>query len=282
MGSTTNTSGSANTAIGTAALHINTTGTYNTATGQGAMWLNTTGRNNTAVGQIALRSNTTGSYNIGIGSNGGAALTTGSNNIDIGNSGLAAENRTIRIGTVSGALAQTNTYIAGIYGVTVNNISPMPVYIDTSGHLGTISSSARFKEAIRPMNKASEPILSLQPVTFRYKPEFGADKTPQFGLVAEEVEKVDPELVVHDEQGKPYSVRYDAVNAMLLNEFQKEHHKVEAQESTIAQLEAKTTRQEQEIAALTASVKEQAAQIQKVNARLAVDRPSTRVVSASR
>ena len=132
------------------------------------------------------------------------------------------------------------------------------------------------------MDKASEAILALQPVTFRYKHELDPGKVPQFGLVAEQVEKVNPDLVMRDDQGKPFAVRYEAVNAMLLNEFLKEHRKVAAQESTITQLEAKTTRQDKEIAALTASVKEQSAQIQKVSAQLTVDRPAPRLVSVAR
>ena len=169
--------------------------------------------------------NTTGSNNIALGFNAGFNLTTGSNNIDIGNTGVAAgESNTIRIGTEG---TQKATFIAGISGVTV--AGGVGVIIDTNGHLGTVVSSARFKDEIKPMDKASEAILALQPVTFRYKKELDPDGIPQFGLVAEQVEKVNPDLVARDEQGKPYTVRYEAVNAMLLNEFLKEHRKVEEQ-----------------------------------------------------
>jgi len=145
------------------------------------------------------------------------------------------------------------------------------VIIDSSGHLGTVQSSARFKEAIKPLDKASEAILALKPVTFRYKQELDPHAIPQFGLVAEQVEKVNPDLVARDEQGKPYTVRYEAVNAMLLNEFLKEHRKVE-------KLEATAVEQQKAIHALTASLKEQASKIQKVSDQLEVSRAASRVV----
>src|SRR5262249_35859089 len=148
----------------------------------------------------------------------GQNLTTGSNNIDISNAGAANESNKIRIGT-SGT--HTNTFIAGISGVTV--AGGVGVIIDARGHLGTVVSSERFKEKITPMDTASEAILALRPVTFRYKHDLDPEGIPQFGLVAEEVEKVNPDLVARDEQGKSYTVRYEAVNAMLLNEFLKEH-----------------------------------------------------------
>src|SRR6267378_1797356 len=236
-----NTTGSQNTATGVEALINNTTGGDNTADGFDALLHNTTGINNTANGVNALEINTvghdniadgfqallnnTGSNNIGLGSNAGATLTTGSNNIDIGNLGVAGEANTIRIGK-SGT--QKKTFIAGIRGVTV--ASGVGVIVGTSGQLGTVVSSARFKEAIEPMDKASEALLALQPVTFRYKHELDPDGVPQFGLIAEEVEKVNPDLVVRDEDGNVNTVRYEAVNAMLLNEFLKEHRKVEGLE----------------------------------------------------
>jgi hypothetical protein len=211
-----NTTGSENTANGGQALFFNTTGSNNAATGYFALANNTTGANNTASGVFALLLNT-GSNNIGLGQNAGSNLTTGSNNIDIGAFGAAGESNTIRIGTKQ---THRSTFIAGISGATVP--TGVPVIIDNNGHLGTTISSARFKEAIKPMDKASEAILSLQPVTFRYKDELDPEGIPQFGLVAEQVEKVDPDLVARDEQGKPFTVRYEAVNAMLLNEFLKE------------------------------------------------------------
>jgi len=144
-----------------------------------------------------MRNNTTGSFNIALGDNAGVSLTTGSNNIDIGNKGVAAEANTIRIGKVG---TQTNTFIAGISGVTV--AGGVAIIIDTSGHLGTMTSSARFKDAIKPMDKASEAIFALQPVTFRYKHELDPGSIAQFGLVAEQVEKVNPALVARDADGK--------------------------------------------------------------------------------
>jgi hypothetical protein len=145
---------------------------------------------------------------------------------------VAGESRTIRIGSRQ---AHKNAYIAGINGVTV--AGGIGVVIDDHGHLGTTTSSVRYKSDIKAMNQASEAILKLQPVTFHYKKELDPKAIPQFGLVAEEVEKVDPDLVVRDETGQPYSVRYETVNAMLLNEFLKEHHKVEALEAKVGQLE---------------------------------------------
>lgn len=220
--------GSWNVANGSNALGSNDGGNYNTANGAFSLLFNTTGSNNTADGQNALHSNTTGKNNTALGSNAGYNLTTGSNNIDIGNKAFAAESGKIRIGTTG---TQTNTFIAGISGVTV--AEGVGVIIDGNGHLGTINSSARYKEQIQPMGKASETLFSLEPVTFRYKHELDPAGIPQFGLVAEEVAKVNPNLVATDEQGKPYTVRYEAVNAMLLNEFLKEHRKNEEQGATI-------------------------------------------------
>ena len=160
----------------------------------------------------------------------GANLTAGDNNIDIGNAGVAGEAGVIRIGTIG---TQTATFIAGIRGVPI--IGGTEVGVNASGQLGVRASSARYKNAIKPMDKASEAILALKPVTFRYKHDLDPKGIPQFGLVAEDVEKVNPDLVARDDQGKPYTVRYEAVNAMLLNEFLKEH-KVQEQQATIIEL----------------------------------------------
>jgi hypothetical protein len=262
-----NTSGSNNTATGFAALSDNTTGSFNTANGVFALFYNTTGTNNTADGYRALLNNTTGSFNIAVGNGAGGNLTTGINNIDIGNNGVAGESKTIRIGKAS---LQIATFIAGISGATVP--TGVAVIVDSSGHLGTTTSSARFKEAVKPMDKASEAILALKPVTFRYKKELDAEGIPQFGLVAEDVENVNPDLVARDDDGKPHTVRYEAVNAMLLNEFLKEHREVQEQKATIAEFK-------KEIANLTARVKEQAAQIQKVSAQIEVTKPGAQVVN---
>jgi hypothetical protein len=192
-----NTTGHSNAATGGFALFNNTTGFQNTASGRNALLFNETGDNNIATGAFALQNNTTGDNNIAVGASAGINLTTGSNNIDIGNAGVAAESGRIRIGT-SGT--QTATFIAGINGAAIG--AGIPVRVSISGQLGTQASSARFKEAIKPMDKASEAILALKPVTFRYKEEIDPDRTPEFGLVAEEVEKVNPDLVVRDAKGK--------------------------------------------------------------------------------
>src|SRR5438874_987550 len=202
-----NTTGIDNTATGSAALTRNTTGNYNTASGVNALFYNVVGHDNTGEGFQALL-NAKGSNNIGIGSNAGANLSNGSNKIDIGNLGVAGESNKIRIGKQG---TQKNTYIAGIFGATVAN--GVPVRIDSTGHLGTLTSSARFKEAIKPMDKASEAILALKPVTFRYKEELDPEGIPQFGLIAEEVEKISPDLVVRDKDGNVNTVRYETVNA---------------------------------------------------------------------
>jgi hypothetical protein len=244
-----NTTGPANTATGTQALFHNTISNDNTATGANALFSNTTGNNNTANGESALQNNVTGSNNtadgndalqnntgsnnIAVGSQAGINLTTGSDNIEIGAPGTAGDFKTIRLGR-SGL--QAKTFIAGISGATIP--TGVAVIVDTKGHLGTVTSSARYKDNIQPMAKSSEAILSLQPVTFRYKEELDPEAIPQFGLVAEDVAKIDPDLVARDEKGKPYTVRYEAVNAMLLNEFLKEHKKVEEQASEIADLKS--------------------------------------------
>jgi hypothetical protein len=253
-----NTTGTSNTASGYQALFSNTTGANNTANGLVALENNTTGKNNTAVGMVALFSNKTGSNNTAVGANAGQNLTAGSNNIDIGANvlGVAGEANTIRIGKQG---TQKQTLIAGIFGTAV---SGSPAVVSSNGKLGVATSSARFKEGIKPMDKASETILALKPVTFRYKEELDPDKIPQFGLVAEEVEKVNPDLVVRDEEGKIMSVRYEAVNAMLLNEFLKAHRKLEQQQVTIE-------RQQKQINALTAAV-------QKVSDRLELNRTDAR------
>jgi hypothetical protein len=276
-----NTTGESNTAAGSSAMLFNTTGLENTATGVGVLLRNSTGNDNVAEGFRALSYNTTGGSNIAIGSNAGINLTTGSNNIDIGALGSAGEANTIRIGR-SGI--QTKTFIQGIRGATVAN--GVGVIVGTTGQLGTVVSSARFKEAIKPMDKASEAILALKPVTFRYKKELDPDGIPQFGLVAENVEKVNPDLVARDEKGKPFTVRYEAVNAMLLNEFLKEHRKVEDQSGKlenqarkIEEQEAVITQLKREMGAVAARLKEQDSKIQKVSAQLELSEPAPQLVT---
>jgi hypothetical protein len=250
--------GYSSTAIGDSALFSNTTGGANTVTGFQALYTNTTGHNNTADGFHALLNNTTGSFNIALGNSAGRNLTIGSNNIDIGNVGVA-ESATIRIGTAG---THTATFIAGISGAPV--INGVQVMVNSNGKLGTMPSSARFKEAIKPMDKASEAILALKPVTFRYKKEIDPKALSQFGLVAEEVEKVNPDLVGHDDQGKVYTVRYEAMNAMLLNEFLKEHRTVQEQQK--------------EIEALKTELKEQRALIRKVSDKVELNKPVPQIV----
>ncbi len=287
-----NTTGSNNTATGNSALNANLTGTFNTANGAGALFKNTIGSNNTATGLSALANNISGSNNtasgfeallfnssgnnnIAVGATAGKNIDVGSNNIDIGNVGMADESNAIRIGAKR---IHQNTFIAGIHGTTV--AGGIGVIIDGKGHLGTATSSARFKGEIKPMDKASEAILALKPVTFRYKHELDPDGVPQFGLVAEQVEKVDPDLVARDEEGKAYTVRYEAVNAMLLNEFLKEHSTVEQlkskaqeQERNSHQQEAMIAKQQKQIEALTTG-------LQKVSDRLEVSKAAPQLVAS--
>jgi hypothetical protein len=287
-----NDTGSENTATGRNALLNNDTGDNNTANGLNALFNNDTGDNNTANGRAALGNNTTGSNNIALGLSAGIELTTGDFNIDIGNVGVAGEANTIRMGT-SGPNGQTRTFIAGIRGATVGG-NAIAVVIDSDGQLGTTVSSKRFKKEIRPMDDASKAILALKPVTFQYKSD--AAETPQFGLIAEEVAEINPDLVVRDENGEIYTVRYDAVNAMLLNEFLKEHEafleqqcKVQEQEATTIALESKMEKQEVIIAqqqakmeTVLARLNEQTAQIQKVSAQVHLDKSVTKVAEAGR
>jgi hypothetical protein len=252
-----------NTAVGWSALLRNTDGGFNTATGDDALVNNITGFSNTANGAQALNNNTTGAGNTAMG--GGALFnnTTGTGNMALGiyaGIGVSTANNVICIGS-NGANLDNSCFIGNINGVTLGAGSA--VQIDANNQLGTIVSSRRFKKDIEPMDKASERILALRPVTFHYKSD--AKGIAQFGLVAEEVEKVNPDLVVRDKEGKPYSVRYEQVNAMLLNEFLKEHRKNEEQGATIAGLK-------KEVASLAATVKEQATQIQRVSAQIEVSK----------
>jgi Chaperone of endosialidase len=232
-----NTEGSSNTATGGNALFNNTTGTQNTANGVFALFSNTTGNTNTAVGLNALNGNATGSSNTAVGLN-ALHFSTGNGNTALGNGAgvnVATVDNVICIGS-AGADQGNTCFIGNIRGVTTQNGDAVPVLIDSAGQLGTASSSARFKKEIKPMDKASEAILALKPVTFQYKTD--KTSTPQFGLIAEQVAEVNPNLVVPDKDGEIYTVRYDAVNAMLLNEFLKEHRKVEQLEKQIEALTA--------------------------------------------
>jgi hypothetical protein len=249
-----NTTGGDNTAIGVSALAGNIDGNDNTAIGFAALSMNQHGVGNTAIGANTLVNNT-GSFNVAI--NGGNNLTGGIFNIDIFNDGVADESNTTRIG-----ILQNRCFISGIRDVTTGVPDAINVVIDSAGQLGTVSSSRRFKDEIKPMDQASEAILRLKPVTFHYKSDHTA--RPQFGLIAEEVAKVNPDLVVRDKNGEIYTVRYDQVNAMLLNEFLKEHRKVQELQKGMA--------------VLTTQLKEQAAQIQKVSTQLEVTKAAPQTV----
>ena len=259
-----------NTADGYQALLSNINGGNNTGIGYGALGANTTGNSNTAIGANAL-TNTTGSGNIALGSSAGVAVLAGDNNIHIGNGGANADADTIRIG-----LTQTQTFIAGIRGATTGFPNAVNVIIDSAGQLGTMNSSHRFKHKIEPMESDSESILALKPVTFRYK----SDKTDtsQFGLIAEEVAEVNPDLVVRDENGEIYTVRYDAVNAMLLNEFLKEHARVEEQDRKIVKQEATITQLKKDMDALVACLKEHDSKIQRVTDQIEMSSSASQMV----
>jgi Chaperone of endosialidase len=251
-----NTMGDFNSAFGVNALGMNSTGSFNTAVGNAALESNTNGTNNTAIGQRAL-SNSTGFDNSALGQGAGALVSTASNVICIG-------------ANVAGANVSSTTWIGHVFGVTPQNGTTAPVVVSDAGQLGTVASSERFKKDISTMEKASEAILSLRPVTFHYKSD--SKGTPQFGLVAEEVAKVNPGLVLPDKEGRPYTVRYDAVNAMLLNEFLKEHRTVQELKSVVAKQEAAAARQQKQIEALTVG-------LQKVSAQLEESKPAPQVVN---
>ncbi|OLD71204.1 MAG: hypothetical protein AUF68_10685 [Verrucomicrobia bacterium 13_1_20CM_54_28] len=280
-----NTEGALNTANGTSALGANTLGNNNTANGGGALQANTIGVANTANGTYALAGNTAGSFNTADGASALQNNTMGGSNTALGvnaGTGVTTANNVIVIGTnVAGANLDNSCYIGSIFGQPIDPATAIAVGIDASGKLGTTVSSRRFKHDIKPMAEASEAILALKPVTFHYKND--AKGTPQFGLIAEEVAQVNPDLAVHDKNGEILSVHYDQISAMLLNEFLKEHKKVEEQEATITQLkkdfQVASAEQQKEIQLLTAQVKDQAAQIQKVSAQIEISRSTPQVVT---
>jgi hypothetical protein len=255
---------SQNTAVGAEALGLNSTGSDNIAVGFDALLFNETGSDNTAIGAFAL-ANSTGSGSIGIGSNAGEFVGSSNNVIAIGNPGDDVDN---------------TTWIGNIYGVSTQSGTTAQVIVSEDGQLGTVASSERFKKDIATMEAASEAILSLRPVIFHYKSD--TKNKPQFGLIAEEVAKVSPALVLPDRDGKPYTVRYDAVNAMLLNEFLKEHRRVEELKSAMAQqrrdFEAAIVRQQKTTEALVARLNEQEARIQKVSAQAEMRKPGSQML----
>jgi uncharacterized coiled-coil protein SlyX len=254
---------------------LNNTGSNNAAIGAFALQGNTTGHDNSAQGFQALNGNSSGSSNVGIGSHAGANLTTGNNNIIIGANvvGNASDANTIRIGKQG---TQKSTFVAGIFGTAVTGST---VVVASNGKLGVATSSARFKEGIKPMDNGSQALLALKPVTFHYKKEIDHETIPQFGLIAEQVEKVNPDLVVRDEQGKVMSVRYEAVNAMLLNEFLKQHRKVEEQQATIAELKFNSAKQEATVAQQQKQIEALTSTVQKVSAQLEVSKPEPQTVA---
>jgi hypothetical protein len=201
---------------------------------------------------------------------------TGDHNLYLANEGVDGESHTIRLGS---GINHTRTFIAAVRDVTTGQSNAIPVLIDGAGQLGTASSSRRFKHDIKPMDATSESILALKPVTFHYKSD--QTNTPQFGLIAEQVAEINPDLVVRDENGDIYTVRYDAVNAMLLNEFLKEHRTVQEQKATIALLrkdfEAEITQLQKEMQAFGARLREQDTKIQKVTAQTELSKSVTKL-----
>ena len=263
-----NTTGNYNMANGYQALYSNTTGAFNAVNGVFALYNNTIGNFNTATGPGALFSNTTGSNNVALGTTAGLALTTGNGNVCIGAGvrGVAGESNTTRIRNVYTTIANGRA-----------------VYVNSDNKIGTLSSSRRFKEDIQPMDKSSESLFALKPVTFRYNKDVDPSQALSFGLIAEDVAQVSPELTTRDEEGKPQTVRYEAVNAMLLNEFLKEHNKNEAQAKTIAELKSTLTLQKRQfqstIAALSARMKEQDLKIQRVSAQIDLNRATPQLTA---
>jgi hypothetical protein len=275
-----------NTAEGQNALLSLTSGGYNTALGYFSVRSDTTGSFNTGVGAGALFS-ATGDQNTAIGAVAGLNLTTGHNNICMGSGvvGVAGENNTIRIGdNLPSQPGSSACYIGGIWGSVVTG-GATPVFIDSSGHLGTTyptvgtaSSSRRFYRDVKPLDSATEALFALKPVTFRYKTEIDPKGTSQLGLVAEEVEKINPDLVVRDKDGKPYAVRYEQVNAMLLNEFLKEHGKVEKLEATVTKQEVAAAKQDAKIARQQKQIEILTTGLQKVSAQLELSKPAPQTV----
>src|SRR5438067_7877113 len=299
-----NTTGAANVAVGAGALALETNGVSNTAVGNNALGANTTGientaigdealtisngTNNSALGHFALFRNTSGNFNTAVGDESLFSVTTGSLNIAIGRAAggniMTADNAICIGSNLPGANVSNSCFIGNIRGVTTSNGDAIPVLIDSAGQLGTASSSRRFKREIKPMDQASESILALKPVTFNYRSD--KKSTPQFGLIAEEVAEVNPDLVVRDKNDEIYTVRYDAVNAMLLNEFLKEHRRVEEQQATITHLEKHfqgvSVEHQKQIQLLHSELKEQAAHIQTVRAQIDMTKPASRMVLNNR
>jgi hypothetical protein len=266
-----NDSGFFNNAHGTFALFSNFDGSQNNAFGDQALIDNVSGNFNTGIGDDALLT-CTGNSNTALGDEAGSNVGSGEGNIYIGAqvpAGTSGEFEFIRIGNDTAFTFPYDTFIAGIFGRSNDPGTATICYVDANGKLASIFSSRRYKHDIKPMDNASEAILAFKPVSFHYNSD--AKNTPCFGLIAEEVAAVNPDLVIRDKEGEPLTVRYDQINAMLLNEFLKEHKKVEAQQASISQLKS-------EMQTMVAQLKEQAAQIQKVSAQLEVSKPAPQVV----
>jgi hypothetical protein len=298
-----NTTGFFNTAVGSQALLANTTGDFNTAnggnalllnngvnntaTGYGALEFNTDGGNNTAMGIFALQDNTTGGSNTAVGSAALASNATGGDNTALGNEAgsLITGSGNVCIGAgVNGVAGESNlTRIRNVYASVATERA---VYVTSDNRIGTLSSSRRYKEGIKPMNEASEALFALKPVTFRYKKAIDPTRVLSFGLIAEDVAEISPELITRDKEGKPETVRYEAVNAMLLNEFLKEHKKLGEQQSSIAQLESNAAKQEatitqleKEMKIVVARLREHDSKIQKADAHMEMDRSALKMVA---
>jgi len=243
-GAATPSAGDANTGVGfNALLHTASGGGGNVAIGQGALDTNTTGSGNIGIGNVALENITTGSGNIGIGVDAGMNVSSGSNNIYIGNAGFNNESGQIRIGTV--ANITSGTVIVGISGFT--SVGGAPVLVNSGGRLGTTTSSRRFKEDIRDVGVQSDGLMKLRPVAFRYKPDIDPTGFKEYGLVAEEVAEVYPEMVINDDQGRPNTIRYQLLDPLLLNELQRQHRNLEAQRAEIDLLKAELAKLEARI-----------------------------------
>jgi Chaperone of endosialidase len=279
-----NTTGLDNTANGAFALFANTTGSGNTATGVAALQRNIVGGGNTAIGQAALNENTTGSFNTAVGT-AALLLASGSSNTVVGSGAggnVGNANNVICIGQgVAGEDVSDSCYIGNIGGTPQG--TGIFVTADTTGPPGTAVklgyqvSSRRYKEDIKPIDKASEALYTLQPVSFRYKGDVDPAHAQQYGFIAEDVAKVNPDLVVNDSQGKPSTLRFLSIQAMLLNEFLKEHTKVEQQRVTIAELKSTADRQQKEMEVLKAQLKKQTEQIPKVSTQVEISRSATKV-----
>jgi hypothetical protein len=277
-----NSTGSDNNALGTFALFNSTTGAFNNAHGREALFSNVDGSENNAFGDLAMENNTSGTSNTAIGDDALRTNVDGSFNVAVGDeagTGLGASvNNCIAIGAPGAGTFATldNTcFIGSIFGEPISDPgSQEAVFVDQFNVVGVAPSSRRFKHDIQPMDKASEAILALKPVTFKYNSDIKG--RTQYGLVAEEVAEVNPDLVVR-KNGEIGTVRYEQVNAMLLNEFLKEHQKVEVQQASIAELKSTVAQQQKGMEVLIAQLKEQASQIQRVSAELKVSKPAAKM-----